>query len=119
VPGDRNRRSGCRSSSSPTNPRPDDVREGTTFSFVSDGFDAGLARAREAAGEKDVALHGGSPIRQALAANVLDELNLQLVPALLGGGRRLLESGGRPLRLELIRVIDAPGATHLRFELPR
>jgi dihydrofolate reductase len=100
-------------------PRPDDVREGTTFSFVSDGFDAALALAREAAGEKAVDLHGGSLIRQALAANVLDELNLQLVPVLLGDGRRLFEPGAQPRELRLTRVIDAPGATHLRYELTR
>jgi dihydrofolate reductase len=99
-------------------PRPDDVREGTTFHFVADGFDAALERAREAAGEKNVDLHGGSLIRQALAAGVLDELHLQLVPVLLGGGRRLFEGDlGSPRELELTRVLDAPGATHLRYEL--
>ena len=57
-------------------PRPEDARKGTTFTFL-DSFDAALAAAREAAAEKDVALHGGSMIRQALAAGVLHELNLQ------------------------------------------
>jgi dihydrofolate reductase len=97
-------------------PRPDDVREGTTFHFVADGFEAALERAREAAGEKDVALHGGSCIRQALAAGVLDELDLQLVPVLLGGGRRLFsEEEPTPANLELTRVIEAPEALHLRY----
>jgi dihydrofolate reductase len=102
-------------------PRPDDVREGTTFHFVDAGFEAALARAREAAGEKSVALHGGSAIRQALAAGALDELNLQLVPVLLGGGRRLFEGGDRAVRasLELTRTIEAPGALHLRYRLRR
>jgi dihydrofolate reductase len=99
--------------------REDDVRESTTFHFVTDGFDAALARAREAAGEKDVALHGGSMIRQAIAAEVLDELNLQLVPVLLGGGRRLFAEDGVPRGLKLLRVVDAPGATHLKYELLR
>jgi dihydrofolate reductase len=100
-------------------PRPDDVRVGTTFHFV-DGFEAALAAAHEAAGEKDVALHGGSVIRQALDAGVLDELHLQLVPVLFGGGRRLFgEHEGPPRELELTRVIDAPGATHLAYRVKR
>jgi len=98
-------------------PRPDDVRTGTTFHFV-DGFDAALAAARDAAGGKDVALHGGSAIRQALASGILDELNLQLVPVLLGGGRRLFEGRqGPPQELQLQRVLEAPGALHLRYRL--
>jgi dihydrofolate reductase len=97
-------------------PRPDDVRQGTTFHFV-DSFEAALARAREAAGEKDVSLHGASLIRQALAAGVLDELQLQIVPVLLGGGRRLFEEQGPRRELELVRVVEAPGATHLKYRV--
>lgn len=98
-------------------PRADDVRTGTTFHFL-DSFEAALAAAREAAGEKDVALHGGSMIRQAIAAGVLRELNLQLAPVLLGGGRRLFgEQEGPPRRLELLRAVEAPGALHLRYRL--
>lgn len=99
-------------------PAPDDVRVGTTFSFVTAGFEAALERAREAAGAKDVALHGGSLIRQALAAGVLDELHLALVPVLLGGGRRLFpEDGATAAELELRRVVEAPGVTHLKYEV--
>ncbi len=98
-------------------PRPDDAREGTTFHFV-DGFETALARARAAAGTQDVALHGASPIRQALAAGALDELQLQLVPVLLGSGRRLFEEREpAPVGLELLRVIDAPGAVHLKYRV--
>jgi dihydrofolate reductase len=98
-------------------PRPDDVREGTTFHFV-DGFDAALARAREAAGEKDVALHGASAIRQALAAGALEELQLQIAPVILGAGLRLFEEGEpAPVELELLRVLDAPGAVHLKYRV--
>lgn len=101
-------------------PRADDVREGTTFHFVDEGFGAALARAREAAGERDVALHGGSPIRQALAAGVLDQLDLQLVPVLLGRGRRLFdEAEPTPAELRLVRVLEAPGVLHLRYEINR
>jgi dihydrofolate reductase len=100
-------------------PRPDDVRLGTTFHFVDKGFAAALGLAREAAGAKDVSLHGGSIIRQALAAGALDELQLQIVPVLLGDGNRLFERGGIPAELELLRVIDAPGATHLKYRVVR
>ena len=98
-------------------PRPDDVREGTTFHFV-DGFEPALGRAREAAEEKDVDLHGASAIRQALAAGVLDELQLQIVPVLLGDGLRLFEDGEDvAFELELLRVVDAPGATHVKYRV--
>src|SRR5262249_45051095 len=101
-------------------PLPDDVRTGTSFHFV-EGLETALARAREAAGNKDVALHGGSVIDQALAANLLDELNLQRVPVLLGAGRRLFRGleEGAPRRLELIRTLQAPGALHLRYRALR
>jgi dihydrofolate reductase len=98
--------------------RADDVRDGTTFHFVG-SFAAALAAAREAAGGQDVALHGGSPIRQALAAGELDELQLQIVAVLLGAGRRLFEEGGPAAELELVRVVEAPGATHLKYRLKR
>jgi dihydrofolate reductase len=99
-------------------PRPDDVREETTFHFVG-SFAEALEAAREAAGERDVNLHGGSPIRQALAAGALDELQLQIVAVLLGDGRRLFEAGGPTAELELVRVVEAPGATHLRYRVKR
>lgn len=98
-------------------PRPDDVREGTTFRFV-DSFEAALEGARDAAGEKNVDLHGASAIRQAIAADVLEELQLQIVPVLLFSGERLFEELERaPLALELLRCVDAPGATHLKYRV--
>ncbi|HEX4305107.1 MAG TPA: dihydrofolate reductase [Solirubrobacterales bacterium] len=100
-------------------PRPDDIREGTAFHFV-DSFDAALAGARAAAGDANVALHGASAIRQALAAGALDELQLQIVPVLLFTGLRLFEEVRRaPLDLQLLRVVDAPGATHLKYRVRR
>ena len=98
-------------------PRPDDVREGTTFHFV-DSFETALNGARAAAGDKNVDLHGASAIRQAIAADVLDELQLQIVPVLLFTGLRLFEEIERaPLELELLRCVDAPGATHLKYRV--
>lgn len=100
--------------------RPDDVRVGTTFHFVVEGFAAALRRAREAAGEKNVSLHGASPIQQALRAGVLDELQIHMVPVLLGAGRRLLEdTGDTQVRLEPIRVVPAPAVTHLKYRVCR
>jgi dihydrofolate reductase len=100
--------------------RPDDVRTGTTFAFVTDGFEAAVARARAAAGGKDIALHGGTAIQQALKAGVLDELQIHLVPVLLGGGRRLLDDiGAAGLRLEHLRTVDGPGVTHLKYRVAK
>jgi dihydrofolate reductase len=90
---------------------------GTTFHFVSDGIESALEQAREAAGGKDVRLGGGADVaRQYLRAGLIDELQLNLVPILLGGGERLFEGlGGDEVKLELDRVVDAPGVTHLRY----
>ncbi|MFL5969864.1 MAG: dihydrofolate reductase family protein [Gaiellaceae bacterium] len=92
---------------------------GTSYVFVTDGPEAALAQAREAAGGKDVQLGGGaSVIRQFLDAGLLDELNIHLAPVLLGGGVRLFD-GAQPMQLELERVIESPHATHLRYRVTR
>jgi dihydrofolate reductase len=90
---------------------------GTTFHFVTDGIESTLERARAAAGGKDVRLGGGADVgRQYLRAGLIDEMQLNVVPVLLGGGERLFEGlGGDEVKLELDRVVDAPGATHLRY----
>lgn len=90
----------------------------TTFTFVTDGIEAALDRARRAAGEKDVLIGGGAKtINQYLVAGLLDQLDLHVVPILLGGGARLFEGVGPERGLELLRVIDAPGVTHLRYRV--
>jgi dihydrofolate reductase len=90
----------------------------TTFTFVTDGIEAALERAREAAGEKDVLIGGGAKtINQYLAAGLVDELHLHVVPLVLGGGARLFDGVGPDVQLELERVIDAPGVTHLRYRV--
>jgi len=92
---------------------------GTTFHFVTDGAEAALERAREAAGEQDVAIAGGaSTIQQYLAAGQVDEFEIHVAPVLLGGGERLFEGVG-DLRVERVRVIEGPGATHLKFRVLR
>ena len=92
----------------------------TTFIFVTDGIHAALERARKAAGTKDILLGGGAAsINQYLAAGLVDELELHLVPILLGGGERLFEGVGPDLNLELLRVVEGPGVTHLKYRVVR
>lgn len=77
-----------------------------------------IARAKEAAGERNVLVHGAGVAQLALAAGVLDEIQIHLVPVLFGQGRRLFEHlGAEQIELEVIRVVDGPGATHLRYRV--
>ncbi|MGZ4269586.1 MAG: dihydrofolate reductase family protein [Solirubrobacteraceae bacterium] len=95
------------------------MRGGTTFTFVGEGIDAALAQARAAAGDRDVAIAGGaSTVNQFLAAGLLDELHLHIVPVVLGAGERLLEGVGDP-RLEPVEVVASPAVTHVRYRVVR
>jgi dihydrofolate reductase len=91
------------------------------FTFVTDGIEHAIAQARAAAGDKDVAVIGGAQtVQQCLQAGLVDELQIDLVPVLLGGGLRLFEQpGSEPVELERIRVIEYPWFTHLRFRVLR
>jgi dihydrofolate reductase len=95
--------------------RETDVRRGgTTYAFVTDGIESALQQARDAAGTKDVGVAGGADLmRQYLRAGLLDELQIHLVPVLLGGGVRLFE--GDQAQLECTRVVESVGVTHLRY----
>jgi dihydrofolate reductase len=85
-----------------------------------DDVGAAMARAKEAAGEKDVLVHGAGTAQLALAAGVLDEVQIHLIPVLLGQGRRLFDHlGADHVELEPIRILDGPGATHLRYRVRR
>jgi dihydrofolate reductase len=90
---------------------------GTTFTFVTDGIEAALDQARRAAGGRDVSLAGGAnAARQYLAAGLVDEMEVNLVPTLLGSGERLFDGVGDDLHgLELVRTVAAPKVTHLKF----
>jgi dihydrofolate reductase len=91
---------------------------GTTFTFVTDGIESALRQAREAAGGRDVMIGGGASAgQQYLAARLVDEMELHVVPLLLGRGSRLLENVGEGLELEQIRAIEAPGVTHLKYRV--
>jgi dihydrofolate reductase len=92
---------------------------GTSFTFVTDGIEAALEHARAAAGDKDVAVAGGANVvQQYLKAEQLDELQIHLVPLLLGGGVRLLDDlGTAGVELEGVRVIESPTVTHLKYRV--
>jgi len=98
---------------------PVEMEGGTTFSFVTDGIETALQRAKESAGGQDVMLSGGAEIiNQYLAAGLLDELDLHVVPVLLGGGARLFEDlGDAEVALEQVRAVDAPGVTHVKYRV--
>ena len=90
----------------------------TTFTFVTDGIESALERAREAAGGKDVFIGGGAAtINQYLAAGLVDEVELHVVPLLLGGGARLFDGVGPDLKLEELRAVEAPGVAHLKYRV--
>jgi dihydrofolate reductase len=98
---------------------PIEMQGGTTFYFVTDGIESALEQARAAAGDKDVSIGGGaSTVRQYLAAGLLDELYLHIVPVVLGAGERLLENVGDP-KLEPVEVVASPAVTHVRYRVAR
>jgi dihydrofolate reductase len=92
---------------------------GTTFTFVADGIQSALEQARAAAGDKDVAVSGGADVvQQYLAAGLLDEIQLHVVPLLLGDGVRLFDGAvpDAPRALERVRVVESPsGVTHVKY----
>jgi dihydrofolate reductase len=91
---------------------------GTTFTFVTDGIESALEQARAAAGDRNVAIGGGAnTIQQSLAAGLVDEVQVHIVPLFLGGGIRLFDELGPEIELETTRVIEAPKVTHLRFRV--
>lgn len=93
------------------------VLEGTTFTFVTDGIESALRQARDAAEGKDVTLAGGAKAaQQYLAAGLVDEMEISLVPTLLGSGERLFEGLSDDLHgLKAVRTVAAPGVTHIKF----
>ncbi len=97
----------------------DAATEGSPFNFVTDGLDSALAQARAAAGDKDVWVMGGANVaQQFLRAGLLDEIQIHLVPVLLGDGTRLFDQiGGERVELERTRLIESPVVTHLRFRV--
>ncbi len=97
----------------------DDVAQWPLITVLDDVTEA-ISRAKEAAGDRDVLVHGVGSAAAALSAGVLDEVQLHLVPTILGEGRRLFEGIGlEPHQFELIRVVEGRGVTHLRYRVIR
>jgi dihydrofolate reductase len=98
---------------------PLEMQGGTSFTFVTDGIESALDQAKQAAGGEDVALGGGADVaQQYLAASLLDELQIHVVPVLLGSGTRLLDNlAGVDIRLEPVRVVETPDVTHLKYRV--
>jgi dihydrofolate reductase len=92
--------------------------KGSIFTFVSDGVESAIARAQKIAGNRHVSVSAASITQQCLNAGLLDEIHLDLVPVLLGGGVRLFDHLDiEPIELERMQVIEAPGVTHLTFRV--
>ena len=94
------------------------VYEGTPYTFVTDGVESAIEQAKAVAGDKTVAVGAASLAQQCLKLGLLDEIQIHLVPVLLGAGVRLFNHlGGEPIELESTRVIETPGVTHLTFRV--
>jgi dihydrofolate reductase len=85
--------------------------------YVADGIESAMAQAREAAGDRGVQVRGADVARHALEAGVLDEIQLHQIPVLLGQGRRLFDVLPGLVELDVVRVIDTPEATHIRYRV--
>jgi dihydrofolate reductase len=97
---------------------PLELRGGTTFHFVTDGIKSALEQAKEAADGKDVSLGGGASVaQQYLVAHLIAEMEISLVPLLLGDGAKLLDNVGTDVKFEQVRAIEAPGVTHLKYRV--
>jgi dihydrofolate reductase len=99
--------------------RPEDAPADAGFTFVN-GLDQAVVQAREAAGGKDVFVMGGADIiRQALRAGHVEELSISIAPVVLGGGKRLFEDFGETVKLEHLRLLQSPFATHITYRVVR
>ena len=87
--------------------------------YVSDGIESAMAQAKAAAGDRNVVVHGAYTAQRALEAGVLDELQIHQIPVLLGQGLRMFDVLPSPVELDVIRVIDTPEATHIRYRVRR
>jgi dihydrofolate reductase len=96
---------------------PVEMLGGTTYHFVTEGIESALEQARAAAEDKDVSLAGGASVaQQYLAAGLLDEVVVSIVPIVLGTGSRLFDNlGDPPPQLEQVEAVEAPGVTHIRY----
>jgi dihydrofolate reductase len=87
--------------------------------YVTDGIESAMAQAKAAAGDRDVLVHGAYTAQKALEAGVLDEIQIHQIPVLYGGGIRQFDVLPSRVQLEIVRVIDTPAATHIRYRVLR
>lgn len=93
-------------------------RKDSPFTFVLDGVESAVRQAKAAAGDMDVGIDGASIVQQCIAAGLVDEVGIDLVPVLLGDGVRYFDHlGTTPIHLEILKVIDGIGVTHLRYRV--
>ena len=102
-----------------THEAPSAAPEGGVYTFVTDGIESALQQAKAAAGDKYVTVMGGASIgQQYIAAGLVDEISIHLVPILFGSGTRMFEHlGSQHIQLEIVEVIETPAAIHLRFRV--
>ncbi len=103
----------------PTHRAPIDPPTGAaTITYVTDGIESAVAQAKAAAGDRNVMMHGADTAQRSLRAEVLDEMEIHVVLVLLGHGRRFFDHlGADHTELEITRVVDAPGVTHLHYRV--
>jgi dihydrofolate reductase len=100
-------------------PPPPRVADYPLVTYVTDGITSAMAQAKAAARDRDVLVHGANAAQQALEAGVLDEIQIDQIPVLLGAGRRLFDTLPSRIELEIVQVIDTPQATHIRYRVRR
>ena len=93
------------------------VKPGSPFTFVTDGVESAIRQAQTAAGDKDVVICTASILQQCLNAGLVDELHLDVAPVVLGQGVRLFDHLIAPVKLEILRVVEAPNVTHLAYRV--
>jgi len=100
-------------------PPPPSVASYPSVTYVTDGIESAMAQAKAAAGDREVLVHGAYTAQGALQAGVLDELQIHQIPVLFGQGRRLFDVLPSRVELEIVKVIDTPEATQIRYRVRR
>ena len=98
-------------------PNPEASAKYPLVTYVTDGIESAMAQAKDAAGDRDVMVLGAYTAQKALEASVLDELQIHLIPVLFGTGRRMFDVLSRRIELQIVKVIDTPDATHIRYRV--
>jgi dihydrofolate reductase len=100
-------------------PAPEVTAKYPLVTYVTDGVESAMARAKAAAGDRNVLVLGAYTAQKALEAGLLDELQIHQIPVLFGAGRRMFDVLSRRIELQIVKVIDTPEATHIRYRVVR